>query len=109
MKHRSKLQESINLLHKKGWRVEELKGNYLAYFGTDSPTYHDYHVYTVRQLIRLADSYSKNSRQKTAVKKNTKTESKRERAFVRDELRKNGEDADAIRNKNQFSDTWNWD
>jgi len=110
MKHESKLTTSIKRLKEKGWKVEKtVKGNYLAYQGTDSPDYHQYHYYTVRELIHLANSYSKNNKQRTAIKGCLKTESKRERAFVRDEIRKFGEDSDPNHPKKKFSDIWNWD
>jgi hypothetical protein len=110
MKHESKLTTSIKLLKEKGWKVEKtVKGDYLAYLGTDSPNYHKYHLYDIRELIHLANTYTKNNKQKTSIKKSTKTESKRERAFVRDELHKFGEDSDTNHPKTKFSDTWNWD
>lgn len=110
MKHESKLTTSINRLKERGWKVEKISENsYLAYYGTDSPDYHKYHLYNTRELIHLANTYSKNNKQRTAIKGSLKTESKRERAFVRDELRKFGSDSDTNHPKKKFSDIWNWD
>ena len=93
-----------------GWKVEDLGGGkYRASNYPANPWNEEYTKYTVRELIKLARTYSHDSKQNTAIKRNLKKESKCERAFVRDELRKKGEEADAVHPKKKFSDRWNWD
>lgn len=104
----SKLKESLDLLKKNGWVFDKDEaGTYSLergrFFRQDGWTM------TARELISFARGFGKECKQKTKVKKDTKRESKSERAFVRDELRKRGEDADTNFPKRAFSDTWSWD
>ena len=111
MKHSSKLKEAISILRKQGWKVEDKgKGEFLAYFGTDCPQYHDYHLYNVRSLIKLAKSYTREDKQRTAIKGDVKKRSKRERVFVRNKLNVvDEEDLDVNFPKTKFSDSWHFD
>jgi hypothetical protein len=90
--------------------VEKLpSGKWFVNWGGGNPEYQDYYIYTDRELIARAREMGHESRQKTAIKKNIKEESKRERRYVRDEINKNGEDADTDFPKRAFADRWNWD
>lgn len=68
-----------------------------------------YHIYTQRELIKFAKAYTSQDKQQTAIKRDVKKQSKHERAFVIDNLRTKGEDADPNYPKTKFADTWNWD
>ena len=113
MKNRkSKLAESLKRLKEMGWTVKlRPDGKYETWMGAANPTYVDYHIRTTRELIKLAEGYSSNNKQTTAIKACLEAESKCERAFVRDCINKiaDPEEADVNFPKKKFADLWNWD
>lgn len=110
IKHESKIDWAVNHLRNLGWKVEKLSsGEYRASSYPFTPWNETYTTYTVRELIKLAKSYTHENRQNTTIKKITKQEATRERSFVRDEIRKMGEDADVCFPKRKYADSWNWD
>lgn len=106
----SKLDESLELLMKKNYKLTKLEqsGNYLvehSQFHLNNPW-----IFSPRELIKFAQGFGKESKQKTAIKKSTKAESRRERSFVRDRLKtQRPEEVDTNFPRQKFSDTWNWD
>jgi hypothetical protein len=60
-------------------------------------------------LIKVAKGYTHENKRETMINKLVKKESKSERAFVRDRLKKDGEDADTNFGKHLHSNRWNWD
>ncbi len=85
-------------------KVTEIPMGKFTSYQIDTPNFGVEFVMNGRELIKRANYYSENR-----GNKDTKNESKCERAFVRDEIQKNGEEADAIFPKSKFSDPWSWD
>lgn len=118
MKHESKFERAVKLLKIARVRVEEAgNGKYTAIrhplycmpqWDADKPPVAATPM-TKREIIKMAEYLTNECKQKTSIKKNVKAESKSERAFVRDNIRVHGEDADTNYPKTKFSDVWSWD
>lgn len=106
----SKLATALKTIRRK-YPVEKLPSGkwFVMWGGIGNPEYQHNYVYTDRELIARAREMGHEAKQNTAIKKNIKTESKRERRHVRDEIAKHGEDADTNFPKGKFADRWNWD
>lgn len=124
MVKKSKLETSIKILRDKGytvtkegkgWRVVRHPEYCHSPLFVEMPAYRKelgkWDIYSNRELIKLADTYTHNNKQETAIKKNIKTRSKgRERAHVKSRLRPHlAEDADVDFPKHKYEDRWNWD
>ena len=113
MKNRKQnLEEALALLKTRGWTVTPLpSGKWETWLGPANPTYPQFHTRTTREIVKLASQYSHNNKQQTAIKKSLKAESKCERAFVRDAIKKinDPDESDVSFPKKKFADLWNWD
>jgi len=115
-KRPSKFEEALAIFKREGYVVTKEGNKYRCVRHPDycpSPYYKCYlpePLYTARELVRWSRDWTSDSSQRTRIKKDTKKESKCERAFVRDRLRPHlAEDADVNLPKGAFSDIWSWD
>jgi len=103
-------ERAVAVLKREGLKVtKEEDGRYFVNFGGGSPYFLEYCRYTPAELIRYANGFGKNCKQKTAIKRCVKNESKKERGFVRDKLRIHGEDADVNFPRQTYGDPWSYD
>jgi hypothetical protein len=111
MKSKSNLQHAIKALRKQGLRVYQL-GPDQFHIGRNPDTasdslgpYYVRTVFTAREVIKQATM----SPRSTSIRASVRRDGRRERAFVRDNLRVHGEEADANFPRRKFSDFWLYD
>ena len=111
MNHKSNLKQAVHNLKKRGLRVYQL-GPDQFHIGRNPDTasdnlgpYYVRPVLTAREVIKNATM----SPRSTSIRASVRRDGRRERAFVRDNLRVHGEEADANFPRRKFSDFWCYD
>lgn len=109
-------KQAISHLKRLGWHVSKEGSNYRAHrighkrFAPNTRFIEkDYDLYSPRELVRLAKTYSaKNSRQ-TTIKKAVKSDQKTERRIVRDVISTGDLDKIDELSTEKLGNPWDWD